>query len=141
MMQNALGDVEFIVVQLDSDHLSPTVLEALLRQVEAGALRLLDVVVVQRLTVDDYRIAEVDADDFALAGLGLYIPGIVTEDDVRHFVPALPVGALAALILVEPTWSERLSRDLGPHGDRIVSTQPIPAAVANAVLETALRRQ
>lgn len=140
MVQRELGDVEFVVVQLDNDRLTPRVLEAFLRQVEAGALRLLDFLIVQRLEADQYRLTEVDGDEFTLAGLGLHTPGLVAEDDIRHFLPELPVGALAALILVEPTWGERLSRDLAPYGDRILSTQPIPAAVANAVLDAARRQ-
>lgn len=138
--RHELGDVEFVVVQLDNDHLSPRILEALLRQVEVGALRLLDFVIVDRLTVSRYRLTEVDGDEFTLAGLGLRTPGLVSEDDIRHFVPELPVGASAALILVEPTWGEHLSRDLSPHGDRVLAMQPIPAAIANAVLDAARRR-
>lgn len=140
MTRHELGDVEFLVVQLDNDHLSPRVLEALLRQVEVGALRLLDFLIVNRTTVSQYHLTEVDSDEFTLAGLGLRTPGLVSEDDVKHFVPELPVGASAALILVEPTWGEHLSRDLAPHGDRVLAMQPIPAAIANAVLDAARRR-
>lgn len=138
--RNALGDVEFVVVQLDNDHLSPAVLEALLRQVEDGALRLLDFLIVRRLSADEFRLTEVDRDDFTLAGLVLHAAGLVSEEDVEHFVPELPVGSLAAVFLVEPIWSERLSRDLAPHGDRVITMQPIPSAIANAVLDS-LRRQ
>lgn len=135
--ERTLGDVEFVVVHLDSGHLSPTVLEALLRQVEAGAVRLLDLLVVERLTRDEYRLTEVDRDEFTLAGLGLHTPGLVGDEDVRHFASGLPVGAVAALILVEPTWGERFSRDIGRRGARILARQPIPAAVANTVLASA----
>lgn len=137
MSQNSLGDVEFVVVHLDDDHLSPTVLEALLWQVETGAVRLLDLLVVRCLARDEFQLTEVDGDEFALAGLGLSAPGLVCEDDVRYFVSALPVGSLAALILVEQTWGERFSRDVRLRGDRVLTTQPIPARIANAVLASA----
>jgi hypothetical protein len=140
MTQRELGDVEFVVIQLEHDRLSPRVLEALLRQVEIGALRLLDFLIVRRVSPGDYHLTEVDGDEFVLAGLELRTPGLVSEDDARHFLPELPVGTLAAVILVEPTWGERLSRDLAPRGDRVLATQPIPAAIANAVLD-AVRRQ
>ncbi|WP_140403342.1 DUF6325 family protein [Microbacterium oxydans] len=140
MTLEALGDVEFVVVRLEDDRLSPDILEALLRQVESGAIRLLDFLLIQRLDVEDWRLIEIDADEFTLAGLGLDTPGLVCEEDARHFASGLPIGSLAALILVEPTWSERFSRDVDRRGDRILATQPIPAAIANAVLASALHQ-
>lgn len=134
----ALGDVEFVVVRLEDDRLSPSILEALLRQVESGAIRLLDFLLVQRLDRDDFRVIEVDHDEFVLAGLALDTAGLVCEDDARHFAAGLPIGSLAAVILVEPTWAERFSHDVDPRGERILATQPIPAAIANAVLASAL---
>ncbi|MFB8190170.1 DUF6325 family protein [Microbacterium sp. NPDC055988] len=140
MTLQALGDVEFVVVRLEDDRLSPDILEALLRQVESGAIRLLDFLLIHRLGVEDWRLIEVDADEFTLAGLGLDTPGLVCEDDARYFASGLPIGSLAALILLEPTWSERFSRDVDRRGDRILATQPIPAAIANTVLASALRQ-
>lgn len=140
MTLEALGDVEFVVVRLEDDRLSPDILEALLRQVESGAIRLLDFLLIQRLDMEDWRLIEIDADEFTLAGLGLDTPGLVCEEDARHFASGLPIGSLAALILVEPTWSEQFSRDVDRRGDRILATQPIPAAIANTVLASALRQ-
>lgn len=138
--ERTLGDVEFVVVHLDNGHLSPTVLEALLHQVEAGAVRLLDLLVIERLTREEYRLTEVDRDEFTLAGLALHTPGLVGDEDVRHFASELPAGAAAALILVEPTWGERFSRDIGRRGARVLTRQPIPAAVANSLLASAPRQ-
>ncbi|MHC9045027.1 DUF6325 family protein [Microbacterium saperdae] len=136
-----LGDVAFFVVRLDDhDHLSPTLLESLLRQVEADALRVLDCLVLCRRASDEFSLGEVDADEFALAGLTLHAPGLVGEDDVGHFASVLPVGTAALLILVEPTWAERLTAELAFHGDVVLATQTIPAAVANAVLGAARDR-
>jgi len=139
--ERTLGDVEFVVVHLDSGHLGPMVLEALLLQVESGAVRLLDLVIVHHVASDEYHLTEVDIDEFALAGLRMHTPGLVSEDDVRHFAAGLPLGAAAALILVEPTWSERFSRDVGRRGARVLARQPIPAAVANTVLAAVPQQQ
>ncbi|MGS0560732.1 DUF6325 family protein [Microbacterium aurugineum] len=135
----ALGDVEFVVVRLEDGRLSPSILEALLRQVESGAIRLLDFLILHRLHDDDWRLIEIDVDEFTLAGLGLDTPGLIGDDDARHFASSLPVGTVAALMLIEPTWSERFSRDVDRRGDSILAMQPIPAAIANTVLATALQ--
>lgn len=136
----ALGDVEFVVVRLEDDRLSSNLLEALLRQVESGTIRLLDFLIIRRLDEAEWRLVEIDADEFALAGLGLDTPGLVCEDDARYFASRIPMGSLAALILVEPTWSERFARDVGRRGESILATQPIPAAVANTILASALQQ-
>ncbi|MFJ6531773.1 DUF6325 family protein [Microbacterium sp. NPDC091662] len=136
----ALGDVEFVAVRLAGDRLGPNLLEALLRQVEAGTVRLLDFLVIERLSLEEHRIVEVDRDEFALAGLTLETPGLVGEDDARHFAARVPPGARAALILVEPTWVERFARDVDRREDRILATQPIPASIANTILASALRQ-
>ncbi len=136
----ALGDVEFVAVHLEGDRLGPNVLEALLRQVEAGAIRLLDFLMIERLGLEEHRIVEVDRDEFALAGLALETPGLIGEDDARHFAATVPLGALAALILVEPIWLERFARDVDHREDRILATQPIPASIANTILSSALHQ-
>lgn len=138
MTLQALGDVEFVVVRLQGDRLSPHLLEALLTQVESGSIRLLDFLIVQRLDGADCRMIEIDRDEFTLAGLALDTPGLICEDDARHFAARLPISSLAAVILVEPTWGERFSRDLDHRYDHILATQPIPASVANEVLSSAL---
>lgn len=136
----ALGDVEFVVVRLEDDRLSSNILEALLRQVESGVIRLLDILMIKRLGREDYRLIEVDREEFTLAGLSLDTPGLMCEDDARHFVAEIPLDSLAALILVEPTWMERFARDVDRRSDPILATQPIPASIANTILSTALRQ-
>ncbi|CAI7675901.1 unnamed protein product, partial [Penicillium discolor] len=87
MRSRVLGDVAFVVVELRSAYPGPPVLEPLLRQVEDGTLRVLDFLVVRRDAAEGHRITEVDGDDFSLAGLPLYAPGLISLDDVRHFLP------------------------------------------------------
>jgi hypothetical protein len=135
----ALGDIEFVVVRLEGDRLSSNILEALLRQVEDRAIRLLDFLMIQRIGREDYRLIEVDRDEFTLAGLALDTPGLVCEADAGHFAAGIPVGSIAAVILVEPTWVERFARDVDCRTDPILATQPIPASVANTILSAALR--
>lgn len=135
------GDVEFLVVRLDGDHLSPSVLEVLLRQVDFGVLRLLDTVLVRRHSSDEFSLTEVDDGEFALAGLDMHAPGLVCEDDIRHFAAALPIGSLALLILVEPMWARQFSADLSFRGGAILASQPIPASVANSVVGAAMRHR
>lgn len=133
MGSHVLGDVAFVVVGLRRERPGPPVLEPLLREVEAGTLRVLDLLVVRR-DVDQSRVMEIDGDDLALAGLGLYAPGLISLDDVGHFLPWVPPGSTAAVILVEQRWDVRLVQEIEDGGDRVLATQAIPSAIANAAL-------
>ncbi|WP_336500930.1 DUF6325 family protein [Microbacterium paraoxydans] len=137
MRSRVLGDVAFVVVELRRERPGPPVLEPLLRQVEAGTLRVLDFLVVRR-EADAHRITEVDGDDFLLAGLRLYAPGLICVQDVGYFLPWVPLGAVAAVILVEQCWDLRFVREVEDGGDRILATQAIPSAIANAALAATL---
>jgi len=50
----------------------------------------------------------------------------------------VPPDAVAAVILVEQRWDVRFIREVEDAGDRILATQAIPSAVANAALVATL---
>ena len=81
---------------------------------------------------------EIDGDDLTLAGLGLYAPGLISLDDVGHFLPWVPPGSTAAVILVEQRWDVRFMQEVEDGGDRVLATQAIPSAIANAALVATL---
>lgn len=137
MSNRALRDVSVLVVRLDSDHPRTALLEALLQQIESGALRLLDFLIVRRGADDDFEFIEVDEDTFALGGLGLGVPGLVSLEDARSLCADLRPGASAALILVEPTWLERFSSELRHIGADVLATHPVVASRANSVWRSA----
>lgn len=137
MSNRALHDVSILVVRLDGDRPPAAVLEALLREIERGALRLVDFLTVRR---DDDRVCaiiEADTHVFGLAGLALRVPGLVSVTDAEALTADLPPSSNAALILVEPTWLDRLSSELTRLGADVVASQPIPASHANFVWRSA----
>ncbi|QDE34821.1 hypothetical protein FIV50_08465 [Microbacterium foliorum] len=137
MTNDGLRDVSVVVVHVDSDRPRPAVLEALLRQVESGTLRLLDFLVVRRASDGSFEYVEVDAEMFRLAGLGLRLAGLLSVDDARSLCTDLAPGDRAALVLVEPTWVERFSRELAALGADVLATHPVAGSHANAVWKSA----
>lgn len=133
MRGRALGDVAFVLVELRRERPGPPVLEPLLRQVEAGRIRVLDFLVVRR-DAEGHRITEIDAEDFTLAGLRLYAPGLIALDDVSHFLPWVPLESTAAVVLVEQLWDVHFLREVEEAGDRVLARQSIPSAIANVAL-------
>lgn len=137
MSDRALHDVSVLVVRLDSDRPPSAVLEALLREIERGTLRLVDFLTVRRDGNRAYEIVEPDERMFGLAGLGLRVPGLVGLTDAEALTADLPPNSSAALILVEPTWFERLSSELTRLGADVVGSLPVAAAHANFVWRSA----
>lgn len=145
-MTRDLGDVQILVVRIGSDRPSPGLLEALLRQVEAGTLQLLDFFLLHRRTEGGYDLTEIDESEFSLAGLSLQIAGLVGTDDARRIAMDLPLGAWAAVVLVEPIELvdamsfARLSSDIARLGHPLIDSYSVSASTANAVWDRARRR-
>lgn len=139
MAKDDLHDVSVVVVSIDSDRPRPAVLEALLRQVEAGVLRLIDFLIVRREPGGTFDFAEVDGEMFDLAGLGLGVAGLLSVDDARVLCANIDTGDNAVLILVEPTWVEQFSAELSARGADVLATHPISSSHANAVWRSARR--
>lgn len=139
-MARELGDVQILVVRIGSDGPSPALLESLLRQVESSTMQLLDFFLLHRRSEGGYDLTEIDEAEFSLAGLSLQITGLVGSDDARRIAMGLPVGARAAVVLVEPMRFAQISSDLARLGHPLMGTYPVSAATANAVWERARRR-
>lgn len=139
-MPRELGDVQILVVRIGSDRPSPALLESLLRQVESSTVQLLDFFLLHRRSEGGFDLTEIDEAEFSLAGLSLQIAGLVGSDDARRIAMELPVGAWAAVVLVEPMWFAQLSSDLARLGHPLIGTYSVSAATANAVWERARRR-
>ncbi|MFJ2542124.1 DUF6325 family protein [Microbacterium sp. NPDC087589] len=139
-MPRELGAVQILVVRIGSDRPTPALLESLLRQVEGSTLHLLDFFLVHRRSERGYDLTEVDEAEFALAGLSLQVRGLVGTDDARRIAMELPLGAWAAVVLVEPMWFDRLASDLARLGHPLIDTFAVSAPRANAVWDRARRR-
>nr|WP_201469438.1 DUF6325 family protein [Microbacterium hydrocarbonoxydans] len=139
-MPRELGDVQILVVRIGSDRPSPGLLESLLRLVEASTLDLLDFFLLHRRSEGGYDLTEIDEDEFALAGLSLQVAGLVGTADARRIAMELPLGAWAAVVLVESMRSARLSSEFARLGYPPTDSYVVSAATANSVWDRARRR-
>jgi hypothetical protein len=128
-----LGPVEFVVAPLVDGHPDPALLLRLSELVDAGGVRILDVVTATRDQAGTTSWSDVDDAEFALAGVELALPGLVSEQDIREVLARVVPGGWA-IILVERTWDS----PRGPYrtpGATVISVAHIPAAIAEAVIE------
>ena len=135
-----LGDVQILVVRIGSDRPSPRLLESLLQRVEDSTLQFLDFFLVHRRSEGGYDLTEIDEAEFSLAGLSLQVAGLVGTADARRIALGLPLGAWAAVMLVEPLRPAQLAEELSRLGHPVVDAYIVPAATANAVWDRARRR-
>ena len=115
-------------------------LAALAEQVDAGLVRLLDMLIVRRdddgqLTFEDIGTGADLHPDFA--GVELVASGLVSNEDAEALASDLMPGGSAAVVALELTWAIQLASRLAESGGVVLETMRIPAPVVNAVLETA----
>lgn len=136
--QTGFGPVELDVISLDRPAVSPAVLHALAKQVDAGVVQLLDLVVVAR-SEDGGTIetVEIDPSEFGLANLEPLAPGLAADEDVLALAAQLPPGGAAAVVALELVWARELAAQLAADNSFVVATERIPAPVVNAIVELA----
>jgi hypothetical protein len=133
----SFGPVELDVIALDEPRPSPALLRALARQVEAGTVRLLDFVVVTKSESGVVEATEIDLEEFGLESLTLLVPGLSSDEDVQTLAEQLPLGGAAAIVALELVWARELAEQLAASDSAVIATERIPAAVVNAIVESA----
>ncbi|WP_221586306.1 DUF6325 family protein [Microbacterium sp. G2-8] len=130
-----LGPIELTIVALESERPPLGFLASLAAQVEAGTVRLVDLVVIDKALDGGVTISEVDLDELGLVGLGLSARGLAGYDDLRVLADRVPPGIRAAIIAFELTWARALDEQLAQSGAVVIGTERIPAVVANTILD------
>lgn len=128
-----LGPVELMVVSLAQAGPSPAVIEALAAQVQAGTVRVLDFVVVDKSDSGDVEVTEVELDALGGAALDLAVPGLTGDEDIAILAETLPPGGTAAIVALELVWARDLGARLAAEGSEVVASERIPSSVVNEI--------
>ena len=133
------GPVEMILAGFEGDEPNPGVIEAIGDLVEAGTVRLLDLVYISRSAEGELAYIEVEdaPDSFGFGQIDLSASGMAGADDMREFGDALPPGTSALLLVVELTWAKSLASRLADAGGYIVDAKRIPAPIVNEAMTLA----
>lgn len=135
------GPIDFVLIEFQGDHLTGEAGAALLDLVDAGTIRIWDLLVVTKTadgTVEGINIEDLDADHLgtftAFAGANT---GLLGPDDAEEAGHALEPGTVAALIVYENTWAIPFVRAARAAGGQLVATARIPADTVIEVLDAA----
>jgi hypothetical protein len=135
------GPIDFILIEFQGDRLNGEAGAALLDLVEAGIVRIWDLLVVTK--AEDGSVQGIDIEDLDADHLGSFTAfvgansGLLAEDDVAEAGNALEPGTVAALIIYENTWAIPFVRAARAAGGQVVAAARIPADTVIEVLEAA----
>jgi len=139
MVNFTYGPVDLIAASFEDDRPDPTVLAALAELVDAGQIRILDLLIVHRGAEGELTFTDLDRDDprnEPFADVELLAQGIVAVEDASALVADLAPSSSATVIAIELTWAVGLASRVASAGGVVLETVRITAPVVNAVLDT-----
>jgi len=134
-----LGPVDYLVVEFPSgaQNFNGEMAAELVRLSDAGTIRVLDLLIVQKAadgSVDAYEIDETDAVD-EIRALETHVSEILAADDVLNLAAAMEPGSVAGVLVWENTWAAPFASAARRAGGQLIATGRIPIQAIAASLE------
>lgn len=136
--QQAHGPVDFLLMEFERDRLTGSAARALMDLVEAGTIRLFDLLVVSKGEDDAIEVLELTDPTSAAGGFSYFAgarSGLLGEDDVSEAASAMRPGTVAALIVYENTWAVPFVTAARANGGEVIASARIPAVDLMAALD------
>ena len=134
-----LGPVDYLVVEFPPDvsNFSGEMAAELAALAEAGTIRLLDLLILQK--DDDGEIQALEIDDLdqvpELVALEGEIAEILAADDVVHLAAAMENGSTAGVVVWENLWAAPFASAARRAGGQLIANGRIPVQAIIASLE------
>lgn len=130
------GPVEFLLLAFESDAPPRSVVEAVEDLIEAGTIRLLDLVVVSRSPSGEVTAVDVEdvSEEYGFGSIELEATGLAPDDDIQELGADLPPGTSAVLLVVEHRWAKTLAERVASSGGYLIHSERIPAPIVNEQL-------
>ena len=136
---DALGPVDWIVVEFPGAKFDGSVLPELLDLEERGIIRVLDLVVLKTDedgTIEAFELS--DLDDSEAGGIlddERQLAMLLSEDDVVSVAAAVEPGSAAAVLVWENTWAAPFASAVRKIGGELVASGRIPVQALIAAIE------
>ena len=138
-MIEELGPVDYVVVEFPpgASHFTGEMAEQLRALVDAGTIRVLDVLILAKDadgTVEALEIDDLDSlDDLRAIEAGLAT--ILAEEDVEHLAAAMEPGTVAGVLVWENRWAAPFAAAARRSGGQLIANGRIPIQAIIASLE------
>jgi Family of unknown function (DUF6325) len=134
-----LGTVDYVVVEFPAGESNFTgeMIEELLALVDAGTIRVIDVLI---LTKDEDGLIDVtelaDFDDLGpMQALEAQLAELLAEEDVIHLAAAMEPGSTAGVLIWENLWSAPFASAARRAGGQLIADGRIPIQAIIAAIE------
>jgi hypothetical protein len=134
-----LGPVDYLVVEFPpgAQNFNGEMAAELVRLSDAGTIRVLDLLILQKAadgTIDAYEIDETDAVD-EIRALETHVSEILAADDVLNLAAAMEPGSVAGVLVWENTWAAPFASAARRAGGQLIATGRIPIQAIVASIE------
>ena len=137
-----LGPVDYLVVEFPagSQNFDGTMAAELARLSDAGIIRVLDLLILQKAadgSVDALEIDETEAAD-EIRALETHVSEILAADDVLNLAEAMEPGSVAGVVVWENLWAAPFASAARRAGGQLIATGRIPIQAIAASIEAEL---
>ena len=141
-MAEEIGPVEYMIVAFPGNRFRGEIAPALADLVEAGTIRLMDVVFVGKDAdgeVMAFELSELDPEvRQGLENLGIEETGLFSEDDLMAAAEELDPDTSAALLVWEDVWAREVAQAMRDAGGVLFDFGRLPREVVQAARDYAL---
>ena len=136
-----LGPIDYLVVEFPEDKadFSGAMAEQLKALVDAGTIRVLDLLIITKDAdgeVDAFELHEFEDNEAGLLReLGAEYAELLSEEDVGYIAEALEPGTVAAALVWENAWAAPFAASIRHSGGQLVASERIPMQAILAALE------
>ena len=140
-----LGPVDYLVVEFPagSQNFDGEMAAELLRLSDAGTIRVLDLLIVQKASDGSIDAVEIDETEGAeeIRALEAHVAEILAAEDVAHLAAAMEPGSVAGVVVWENTWAAPFASAARRSGGQLIATGRIPIQAIAASMEAELAAQ
>jgi hypothetical protein len=134
-----LGPVDYVVVEFPAgaSHFTGDMAEQLAALVDAGTIRVLDVLILAKDADGSVEALEIDDLDSLdeLRAIEAGLATILAEEDVEHLAAAMEPGTVAGVLVWENLWAAPFAAAARRSGGQLVASGRIPIEAIIASLE------
>lgn len=142
---DALGPVDWIVVEFPGSRFKGEIVPVLDDLVERDLIRVLDLLVLKKEPDGTLQAFELsDLDDSEIGGLRSYeteLAMLLSEDDVNAVAAAIEPGSSAAVLVWENRWAAPFGTAVRRAGGQLVASGRIPVQAILAAIEADIEQE
>jgi hypothetical protein len=134
-----LAPVDFVIVEFPagSQNFTGEAAEELVALVEAGSIRVIDILILTKNDDGSVDVLEIsDLDDLGpFQALQAELAEFLAEDDIEHLAAAMDPGSVAGVLVYENLWAAPFASAVRRSGGQLIANGRIPAQAILAAIE------